>query len=137
MLNHFLSLCFEQKKQIGNFARNKSIIAKGSNGANYRRFSSADTEALKRLAAIDSLLEAVPSDQQLSKIESLVDELSLKLREIEEQNGLEDSVFDIGPSEDNALCNSKLESTEKVIENISFVAVITRKMSKFISKNDR
>lgn len=96
------------------------MIAKSGNGANYRRFSSADTEALKRLAAIDSLLEAVPSDQQLSKIESLVDELSLKLREIEEQNGLEDSVFEIGQSEDNSLCNSKLEPTDKVRNSTLF-----------------
>lgn len=94
-------------------ARNKSNFGKGG-GAAYRRFSAADTEALKRLAAIDSLLEAVPSDQQLSKIESLVDELSLKLREIEEQNGLEDSVFEIGQSDDSNLCNSKLEPNDKV-----------------------
>lgn len=93
-------------------ARNKSNFGKG--GAAYRRFSAADTEALKRLAAIDSLLEAVPSDQQLSKIESLVDELSLKLREIEEQNGLEDSVFEIGQSDDSNLCNSKLDPNDKV-----------------------
>lgn len=73
---------------------------------------------MKRLAAIDSLLEAVPSDQQLSKIETLVDELSLKLREIEEQqNGLDDSVFEIGPSNDNALCNSDVVTIEKVSES--------------------
>lgn len=91
------------------------FISKGGNGTNYRRFSAADTEALKRLAAIDSLLEAVPSDQQLSKIETLVDELSLKLREIEEQqNGLDDSVFEIGQSKDNALCDSDVVTIEKV-----------------------
>lgn len=50
---------------------------------------------MKRLAAIDSLLEAVPSDQQLSKIETLIDELSSKLRAIEEQNALDDSTVDI------------------------------------------
>lgn len=73
---------------------------------------------MKRLAAIESLLEAVPSDQQLSKIETLVDELSLKLREIEEQNGLDDSVFEIGSTEDNALCNSKLDPAEKVSKKL-------------------
>lgn len=102
-------------------ARNKSNFGKGG-GAAYRRFSAADTEAVKRLAAIDSLLEAVPSDQQLSKIESLVDELSLKLREIEEQNGLEDSVFEIGQSDDSNLCNSKLEPSDKV--NDHFIKII-------------
>lgn len=61
-------------------------------GNNYRRFSAADTEALKRLAAIDSLLEAVSSDQKLSKIETLIDELSEKLREIERQNHADDSI---------------------------------------------
>lgn len=77
-------------------------------GAKYRRFSAADTEALKRLAAIDSLLEAVPSDQQLSKIEKLIDELSLKLREIEEQNGSDDSVFEIGQSKDDGEVSGRL-----------------------------
>lgn len=64
-----------------------------SNRKNNRRFSAADTEAIKRVAAIDSLLEAVSSDQQLSKIESLIDELSQKLRDIENQNHLDESVF--------------------------------------------
>lgn len=90
------------------------LISKSGNGVNCRRFSAADTEALKRLAAIDSLLEAVPSDQQLSKIETLVDELSLKLREIEEQNGLDDSVFEIEQTDDNAISNSKVTNIEKV-----------------------
>lgn len=81
------------------------------------------------MAAIDSLLEAVPSDQQLSKIETLVDELSLKLREIEEQNGLDDSVFDIGSTEDNALCNSKVDTTEKVCidPKKAFIFILTLK----------
>lgn len=84
---------------------------------------------MKRLAAIDSLLEAVPSDQQLSKIETLIDELSLKLREIEEQNGLDDSVFDIGSTEDNALCNSKVDTTEKVCigPKMAFIFILTLK----------
>lgn len=69
----------------------RSKINVGS-GNNYRRFSAADTEALKRLAAIDSLLEAVSSDQKLSKIETLIDELSEKLREIERQNHADDSI---------------------------------------------
>lgn len=99
---------------MGNFARNKLLISKSGNGVNCRRFSAADTEALKRLAAIDSLLEAVPSDQQLSKIETLIDELSLKLREIEEQNGLDDSEFDIVQSDDNALSNSKVVAIAEV-----------------------
>ena len=45
------------------------------------------------MAAIDSLLEAVSSDHQLPQIESLIDELSQKLRDIENQNHLDDSVF--------------------------------------------
>lgn len=57
----------------------------GRKGSN-RRLSSADTESLKRLAAIDSLNEAVAADQQLSHIEHLVDELCEKLREIERQS---------------------------------------------------
>lgn len=68
---------------------------------------------MKRLAAIDSLLEAVPSDQQLSKIENLVDELSLKLREIEEQNGLDDSVFEINQHKEH-ICDHKIDSIEQV-----------------------
>lgn len=45
------------------------------------------------MAAIDSLLEAVSSDHKVSQIESLIDELSQKLRDIENQNHLDDSVF--------------------------------------------
>lgn len=75
---------------------------------NYRRFSAADTEALKRLAAIDSLVEAVSSDQKLSKIETLIDELSEKLREIERQNHADDSIY---ANDDDV----KLNSTTKVI----------------------
>lgn len=89
---------------------------------------------MKRLAAIDSLLEAVPSDQQLSKIETLVDELSLKLREIEEQqNGLDDSVFEIGQSKDNALCYSDVVTIEKVSGHIRLI----EKKSEFESKKNK
>lgn len=68
-------------------------IGNSSRKSGNRRFSAADTEAIKRVAAIDSLLEAVSSDQQISKIESLIDELSQKLRDIENQNHLDESVF--------------------------------------------
>lgn len=90
------------------------------------------------MAAIDSLLEAVPSDQQLSKIETLIDELSLKLREIEEQNGLDDSVFDIGSTEDNALCNSKVDTTEKVCTGpkMVFIFILTLNDTFFCVNNE-
>lgn len=69
---------------------------------------------MKRLAAIDSLLEAVSTDQKLSKIENLVDELSAKLREIERQNQLEDS-YDNEYSDDVFEAkNSAVKSSEKV-----------------------
>lgn len=90
--------------------RSKININVGS-GNSYRRFSAADTEALKRLAAIDSLLEAVSSDQKLSNIETLIDELSEKLREIERQNHVDDSISNGYVSNDDA----ELNSTNKVI----------------------
>lgn len=90
--------------KIGNCNR------KGSN----RRFSAADTEAIKREAAIDSLLEAVSSDQQVSKIESLIDELSQKLRDIENQNHLDESVFIQNDDDlENMKENSSLEDPAK------------------------
>ncbi|XP_031627640.1 homeobox protein 2-like [Contarinia nasturtii] len=110
-----LDLAEISDNKIGSFTRNKLFISKSGNS--YRRFSAADTEALKRLAAIDSLLEAVPSDQQLSKIETLVDELSLKLREIEEQSSLDESDFEIGPNNDNALSNSNVVTADKKTES--------------------
>lgn len=59
-----------------------------------RRFSSSDTEAIKRIAAIESLIEAVAADQKISNVEKLVDDLCEKLREIEEQpNSVDDSQF--------------------------------------------
>lgn len=97
------------KMQVGTLVRSKINIG---NGNNYRRFSAADTEALKRLAAIDSLLEAVSSDQKLSKIETLIDELSEKLREIERQNYADESIssgVDYVSSD-----TAKLNSTKKV-----------------------
>lgn len=105
-------------EQTGSFARNKQCINKCGNSSNSRRFSAADTEALKRLAAIDSLIEAVSSDQQLSKIESLVDELSLKLRKIEEQNGLDDSAIDFIGDEANVIPDPKKDSMKKVCLDI-------------------
>lgn len=90
----------------------RSKINIGS-GNNYRRFSAADTEALKRLAAIDSLLEAVSSDQKLSKIETLIDELSEKLREIERQNHADDSMSNGFGYVNND--DVELNSTNKVI----------------------
>lgn len=90
--------------------RNKINVGSGNN---YRRFSAADTEALKRLAAIDSLLEAVSSDQKLSKIETLIDELSEKLREIERQNHADDSMFNgFGYANNDDV---ELNATNKVI----------------------
>lgn len=86
-------------------------------GNNYRRFSAADTEALKRLAAIDSLVEAVSSDQKLSKIETLIDELSEKLREIERQNHADDSISSSFGYVDND--NVELSSTAKVISSVT------------------
>lgn len=96
--------------------RNKLYSNQGSNSGNYRRFSAADTESLKRLAAIDSLLEAVSSDQQLSKIESLVDELSLKLREIEQQNSLEESEY-----ADNNDSSPQVNSQPDPIKKVSYI----------------
>lgn len=102
--------------QIGTFARNKLYINKCGNGTNYRRFSAADTEALKRLAAIDSLIEAVSSDQQLSKIETLVDELSMKLREIEQQNGLDDTTVENVDNDANVFSEQQVNPIKKVNE---------------------
>ncbi|XP_037025845.1 uncharacterized protein LOC119067158 [Bradysia coprophila] len=57
-----------------------------------RRFSSSDTEAIKRIAAIESLIEAVAADQKISNVEKLVDDLCEKLREIEgQQNSVDES----------------------------------------------
>lgn len=98
----------------------------GNGGANYRRFSAADTEALKRLAAIDSLVEAVSSDQQLSKIETLVDELSLKLRQIEEQNGLDDTAAD-DEHESKRHSDSQVDSIKKV--NSKYLLFLKRNMN--------
>lgn len=67
------------------------------------------------MAAIDSLLEAVSSDQQLSKIETLIDELSLKLREIEKQNSLEDTTYD-----DNDDSAPKTDTNLESIKRVSF-----------------
>lgn len=78
---------------------------------NYRRFSATDSEAIKRLAAIDSLVEAVSSDQKISKIERLIDELSEKLREIEQQNQLDESLCDDLTDESN---NVNVNTFEKV-----------------------
>lgn len=118
MLNLFSN---QFPEQIGSFARNKQCIHKCGNSSNSRRFSAADTKALKRLAAIDSLVEAVSSDQQLSKIESLVDELSLKLREIEEQNGLDDAAIDFIGNDTNLIPDPKIDSVKKVCLNIQSI----------------
>lgn len=103
--------------KVGNSSR------KISAGLNYRRFSAADTEALKRLAAIDSLLEAVSSDQKISKIERLVDELSEKLREIEQQNQLDESLCDDLAGDES---NAKLSSFEKVSDRRSRWPAVTK-----------
>lgn len=60
-----------------------------------------------------------------------MDELSLKLREIEEQqNGLDDSVFEIGQSKDNALCNSDVVTIEKVNIEFNFISSYLGQKSK-------
>lgn len=95
---------------------------------------------MKRLEAIDSLLKAVSSDQQLSKIETLVDELSSKLRAIEEQNALDDSSAEISDSVDSVHNDSHSDSLKKVIfsssqfVSFSFVSadVIRFDLSKFL-----
>lgn len=69
---------------------------------------------MKRLAAIDSLLEAVSSDQQLSKIETLVDELSSKLREIEKQNALDETSYDVVDNVDATVSESQVNPIKKV-----------------------
>lgn len=69
---------------------------------------------MKRLAAIDSLLEAVSSDQQLSKIETLVDELSSKLREIEKQNALDETSYDVVDNFDAKVSESQANLIKKV-----------------------
>lgn len=76
-------LFFFLPEQIGNIGRKSN-----------RRFSSSDTEAIKRIAAIESLTEAVAADQQVSNVEKLVDDLCEKLREIERQpNSVDESQF--------------------------------------------
>ncbi|KAJ6638860.1 hypothetical protein Bhyg_11598 [Pseudolycoriella hygida] len=61
---------------------------------NNRRFSSSDVEAIKRIAAIESLIEVVATDQKVSNVEKLVDDLCEKLREIEgQQNCMDESQY--------------------------------------------
>lgn len=91
-----------------------------NSGPNYRRFSATDSEAIKRLAAIDSLIEAVSSDQKISKIEQLIDELSEKLREIEQQNQLDESLCDDLKDESN---NVSVNTFEKVHNFFNYSAL--------------
>lgn len=67
----------------------------GRKGGSNRRFSSAETETLKRLAAIDSLNEAISGGGDTlhleASIERLVDELCAKLREIERQSNIDEN----------------------------------------------
>ncbi|GAB0096306.1 hypothetical protein DMENIID0001_117970 [Sergentomyia squamirostris] len=51
-----------------------------------RRLTPPDAEALKKFAAVESLMEVASSDQQKSNVEDLVNELCKRLREIENQN---------------------------------------------------
>ncbi|XP_059619284.1 uncharacterized protein LOC132263513 isoform X2 [Phlebotomus argentipes] len=51
-----------------------------------RRLTPSDAEALKKFAAVESLMEVASSDQQKSNVEDLVNELCQRLREIENQN---------------------------------------------------
>ncbi|XP_055681094.1 uncharacterized protein LOC129788784 isoform X1 [Lutzomyia longipalpis] len=48
-----------------------------------RRLTPSDAEALKKFAAVESLMEVAESDQQKSNVEDLVNELCKRLREIE------------------------------------------------------
>lgn len=56
----------------------------------------------------------MPSDQHLSKIETLIDELSSKLRAIEEQNALDDATVDITDPDESVPSEAQSNSLKKV-----------------------
>lgn len=93
----------------------------GRKGGSNRRFSSAETETLKRLAAIDSLNEAVAGgdpyqleEDEAEPIERLVDELCTKLREIERQSSIDENFHIEIVNDSTAAAAADLETTKRV-----------------------
>ncbi|XP_037920279.1 uncharacterized protein LOC119657441 isoform X2 [Hermetia illucens] len=56
-----------------------------------KRFPPCDTETIKKFTAVQCLLDAVSTEQEISRIENLVDELFEKLIDLEKQSNEEDS----------------------------------------------